>query len=151
SDYRPGQHHWTCPQCSAKRSKAHQSLNVLGVKIDADGATWHCNHCGWAGPEKGKGKSNGAGDEFAAIYDDPGFQKVRYPKGHGRGFGSVTATVAAIGNGAPVAPTPACSIAGTRSTKRSRSVAAAATWMMRFRFEKETPHDGKTAQTLAGG
>ena len=28
---------------------------------------------------------------------------------------------------------------------------AAATWMMRFRFEKETPHDGKTAQTLAGG
>ena len=82
SDYRPGQHHRTCPRCSAKRSKAHQSLKVLGVKIDADGATWHCNHCGWAGPEKGKGKSNGAGDEFAATYDYPGFQKVRYPKGH---------------------------------------------------------------------
>jgi Protein of unknown function (DUF3631) len=82
SDYRPGQHHRTCPRCSAKRSKAHQSLKVLSVKIDADGATWHCNHCGWAGPEKGKGKSNGAGGEFAATYDYPGFQKVRYPKGH---------------------------------------------------------------------
>jgi len=82
SDYRPGQHHRTCPRCSAKRSKAHHSLKVLGVKIDADGATWHCNHCGWAGPEKGKGKGNGAGGEFAATYDYPGFQKVRYPKGH---------------------------------------------------------------------
>ena len=82
SDYRPGQHHRTCPRCSAKRSKAHHSLKVLGVKIDADGATWHCNHCGWAGPEKGKDKSNGAGGEFAATYDYPGFQKVRYPKGH---------------------------------------------------------------------
>ena len=82
SDYRPGQHHRTCPRCSAKRSKAHQSLKVLGVKIDADGATWHCNHCGWAGPEKGKDKSNGAGGEFAATYDYPGFQKVRYPKSH---------------------------------------------------------------------
>jgi hypothetical protein len=80
SDYRPGQHHGTCPRCSGKRSKAHQSLKVLGVKIDADGATWHCNHCGWAGPEKGN--SNGAGGEFAATYDYPGFQKVRYPKGH---------------------------------------------------------------------
>ena len=82
SDYRPGQHHRTCPLCSAKRRKEHQPLQVLGVKIDADGATWHCNHCGWAGPEKGKHKSNGAGGEFAAIYDYPGFQKVRYPKGH---------------------------------------------------------------------
>jgi len=64
SDYKPGQHCRTCPRCSAKRSKAHQSLKVLSVKIDADGATWHCNHCGWAGPEKGNGKSNGAGGEF---------------------------------------------------------------------------------------
>jgi hypothetical protein len=82
SDYKPGQHCQTCPRCSAKRSEAHQSLKVLSVKIDADGATWHCNHCGWAGPEKGNGKSNGAGGEFPATYDYPGFQKVRYPKGH---------------------------------------------------------------------
>src|SRR5262249_37472565 len=90
SDYKPGQHCRTCPRCSAKRSKAHQSLKVLSVKIDADGATWHCNHCGWAGPEKGSGgngqKGSGANgrdsDNFVAVYDYPGFQKVRYPKGH---------------------------------------------------------------------
>src|SRR5262249_34697474 len=28
------------------------------------------------------GKSNGAGGDFAATYDYPGYQKVRYPKGH---------------------------------------------------------------------
>src|SRR5947207_5907405 len=80
--YRPGEHSTTCPQCSAKRSKAHQKTPCLSVKIDAKGATWHCNHCEWSGPEKGTRKSNGAGGEFAATYDYPGFQKVRYPKGH---------------------------------------------------------------------
>ena len=39
SDYKPGQHYRTCPRCSAKRRKEHQSLKVFGVKIDADGAT----------------------------------------------------------------------------------------------------------------
>lgn len=83
SDYKPGQHCRTCPRCSAKRRKEHQSLKVLSVKIvDANSAIWHCNHCGWSGPEKGSGKSSGQGSEFAATYDYPGFQKVRYPKGH---------------------------------------------------------------------
>src|SRR5262249_39340969 len=82
SDYKPGQHCRTCPRCSAKRRKEHQSLKVLGVKIDAGGATWHCNHCGWAGPEKGSGGNGHDSDNFIAVYDYPGFQKVRYPNGH---------------------------------------------------------------------
>jgi hypothetical protein len=50
---------------------------------------WGCNHCGWTGPEKGAGKSNGNGwgGGFAATYDyhDAAgvlrFQKVRNPPG----------------------------------------------------------------------
>jgi AAA domain-containing protein/IclR-like helix-turn-helix domain-containing protein len=80
--YTPGQHSTICPKCSAKRTKAHQGTKCLGVKIDADGVCWRCNHCDWSGPEKGNGNGNGAGGEFAATYDYPGFQKVRYPKGH---------------------------------------------------------------------
>jgi hypothetical protein len=82
NSYKPGQHSTTCPQCSRTRSVPHQKTKCLGIKIDDKGATWHCNHCGWTGPEKGQGKSNGAGGDFAATYDYPGFQKVRYPKGH---------------------------------------------------------------------
>jgi hypothetical protein len=85
---RPGNHYTTCPQCSAKRSKAHQSLKVLGVKIDERGATWHCNHCGWSGPQKGNKGGNGrARDNSAATYDYVDtdgvvrFQKVRNPPG----------------------------------------------------------------------
>jgi hypothetical protein len=79
----PGRYYATCPKCSRDRSKAHQNNKVLGVTIEDDGGVrWGCNHCGWTGPEKGTGKSNGQGGEFAATYDYPGFQKVRYPKGH---------------------------------------------------------------------
>src|SRR6516162_10055285 len=80
--YKPGKYVTICPNCSAGRSHANQRTPCLGVKIDGQGATWRCNHCNWTGPEKGSAKSNGAGGEFAATYDYPGFQKVRYPKGH---------------------------------------------------------------------
>jgi hypothetical protein len=51
--HRPGQHYTTCPQCSAKRSKAHQRTKCLGVKIEANGRViFHCNHCDWSGPKK---------------------------------------------------------------------------------------------------
>jgi hypothetical protein len=83
-DYKLGTHSTTCPDCSHKRSRANQKTPCLSIKIDARGATWKCHHCGWFGPVKGKGqhRSNGAGGNFAATYDYPGFQKVRYPKGH---------------------------------------------------------------------
>src|SRR5262245_61246656 len=81
-NYAPGEHSTICPECSAKRSKAHQKTPCLSIKIDADGATWCCHHCGWSGPEKGPGGGNGQDGPFAATYDYPRFQKVRYPKGH---------------------------------------------------------------------
>jgi hypothetical protein len=108
--YAPGQRSTTCPKCSATRSKTHQKTPCLSVKIDADGACWHCNHCGQSGPEKGQRsradtsasntqkkertngstsnaeksstKSDGHGGGFVATYDYPGFQKVKYPNGH---------------------------------------------------------------------
>jgi len=84
--YAPGQHSTTCTVCSRKRSRANQTTPCLSVKIDAKGATWHCNHCGWTGPSKGQYQSNGAGGNYAATYDYPGFQKVRFPKGHKQRF-----------------------------------------------------------------
>jgi AAA domain len=77
-----GRYYTTCPRCSAKRSKAHQREKVLGVTIDADGASWGCNHCGWTGPAKGNGAANGRA-ENVITYDyvnENGvllFQKVR--------------------------------------------------------------------------
>jgi hypothetical protein len=81
----PGRRYTTCPQCSGKRSKAHQGNKVLGVTIEADGsAHWGCNHCGWTGPEKGNGsarKSNGRIDLPTYVYRDADgavrFRKVR--------------------------------------------------------------------------
>ena len=58
----PGRHYTTCPHCSAGRSSSeHRGAKVLGVTIGADGKVhWGCNHCGWTGPEKGRGdRSNG--------------------------------------------------------------------------------------------
>jgi putative DNA primase/helicase len=81
--YATGNHTSICPNCSPNRKPHHQKLKCLGVKIDDQGATWRCNHCGWSGPQKGTGKSNGQGGEFAAIYDYRDaegvlrFQKVR--------------------------------------------------------------------------
>src|SRR5262249_51692608 len=80
--YAPGNHSRTCLRCSPKRSKVHQKTECLSVKIDGKGATWYCHHCGWSGPQKGQQRSNGTGGNYAATYDYPGFQKVRYPQGH---------------------------------------------------------------------
>jgi hypothetical protein len=81
----PGRYYTKCPQCSHKRSKAHQDNKVLGVTVENNGNVfWGCNHCGWTGPEKGSGGNN---SKFAATYDyvdDEGallFQKVRNPPG----------------------------------------------------------------------
>src|SRR5436189_6384925 len=83
--YAPGQHSATCPQCSAKRSKAHQKTKCLGVLIDDRGATWRCNHCGWSGPDKGTGNGKAPVIEATYDYSENGtflFQKVRFPNGH---------------------------------------------------------------------
>src|SRR5262249_18460931 len=53
--YEPGERSTTCKECSHTRSRAGKKKKCLSVKIDADGACWHCNHCGWSGPEKGSG------------------------------------------------------------------------------------------------
>lgn len=36
-----------CPQCS--HTRRNKSDPCLSVKIDDDGATWKCHHCGWRG------------------------------------------------------------------------------------------------------
>jgi hypothetical protein len=79
-DFTPGRHYTICPQCSAQRGRAHQTLKCLGITIEADDAAfWGCNHCGWTGPRKGNGAS-GPG-LTAYIYRDidgePRFRKVR--------------------------------------------------------------------------
>jgi hypothetical protein len=84
----PGHHYATCPQCSAKRSTANQTAKCLGITIEADGAYWTCNHCGWKGSTR-PAKTNGRGrrDENLTTYDYPGedgellYQKVRNPPG----------------------------------------------------------------------
>ena len=66
----PGRYYTTCPQCSAKRSKAHQQNKVLGVTIDNKGVQWGCNHCGLAGGTYYDGKPNGqARGDIVATYD----------------------------------------------------------------------------------
>jgi hypothetical protein len=80
--YEPGQYSSTCPKCSADRStKEHRAAKVLGVKIDAKGVVWHCNHCNWSGPEKGSGKQQGRQELTSYIYRDADgiirFRKVR--------------------------------------------------------------------------
>ena len=50
--YSPGEHSTTCPKCSHDRKK--KKTKCLSIKIDDDGACWHCNHCNWSGPEKGQ-------------------------------------------------------------------------------------------------
>jgi putative DNA primase/helicase len=82
----PGRHYTTCPHCSAGRSSSeHRGAKVLGITIGADGKVhFGCNHCGWTGPEKGRGdRSNGKerDDLPAYVYRDadgvPRFRKVR--------------------------------------------------------------------------
>src|SRR5258708_10998099 len=55
----PGRHYTPCPQCSHTRKASHRNKPCLGITIDAKGATWGCNHCGWTGPEKGNGSDAG--------------------------------------------------------------------------------------------
>src|SRR5262245_38034720 len=82
----PGRYYTTCPQCAGTRStKAHQKSKVLGVTIEADGARWGCNHCGWTGPEKASGRKREGSDRRREletyIYRDVDgtvrFRKVR--------------------------------------------------------------------------
>jgi hypothetical protein len=82
--YRPSQYYTTCPQCSAKRSKAHQRTKCLGVKIEASGRViWHCNHCDWSGPKKPERTDRKIVPTY--IYRDRDgvirFGKVRNPPG----------------------------------------------------------------------
>jgi hypothetical protein len=82
----------TCPQCSARRSQAHQSNKVLGVTILSDGVKWGCNHCLWKGGAYYNGKINGRDGQPAITYDytdERGellFQKVRNPPGSKQRF-----------------------------------------------------------------
>jgi putative DNA primase/helicase len=79
-----GRYYTTCPQCSAKRSKEHQSNKCLGVTIDSKGVRWGCNHCGWTGPEKGSGNASTDAQTFYNYRDAAGvvrFRKVRNPPG----------------------------------------------------------------------
>lgn len=90
--YAPGNYASTCPNCSAKRKAQHQKLQCLGIKIDEKGATWHCNHCDWSGPERGSGCPGNGQDKFEAIYDYHDrdgalrFQKIRNPMGSKKRF-----------------------------------------------------------------
>jgi hypothetical protein len=87
-NYDLGNHTSICPKCSHDRKK--KKTECLSVRIDDKGACWNCHHCGWSGPEKGQhsapetpSTSAKTDDKnFVATYDYPGFQKVRYPKGH---------------------------------------------------------------------
>ena len=64
-------HYTTCPKCSAGRSRAHQRAECLGITVDAEGARFGCNHCGWTGGGYFNGRTNGRthSDPFIAIYD----------------------------------------------------------------------------------
>jgi Protein of unknown function (DUF3631) len=81
----PGDYATTCPQCSHKRKPENRSKKCLGVHIDAKGACWCCNHCGWRGPEKGSGDRAEANIERTYDFHDADdkflFQKVRFQPG----------------------------------------------------------------------
>jgi hypothetical protein len=82
----------TCPQCSARRSRAHQSNKVLGVTVLSDGVKWGCNHCLWSGGAYYNGKISGHAGQPAITYDYTNergellFQKVRNPPGNTQRF-----------------------------------------------------------------
>jgi putative DNA primase/helicase len=58
-NYKLGDRKLVCPKCSHKRKSHHHKIKCLGVRIDDQGATWHCHHCGWSGPEKGTNQGKG--------------------------------------------------------------------------------------------
>jgi putative DNA primase/helicase len=72
-----GDYPTTCPECSHKRKPAHQKLKCLGVKIDAKGVTWHCNHCDWSGPPKGKANGHDRTDLVTHEYSGPSGERLR--------------------------------------------------------------------------
>jgi len=49
---RLGEYRVRCPECSNTRRKKKD--RCLAVRIEDDGATWHCWHCDWAGGFKVK-------------------------------------------------------------------------------------------------
>jgi len=77
----------TCPKCSRDRStKAHRNAEVLGLTIEADGRVrFGCNHCGWTGPEKGKGNGADGPPLTTYVYRNKDgalqFRKVRNSSG----------------------------------------------------------------------
>lgn len=86
----PGRHYTTCPNCSTTRKPGNQNKKTLGVTINAAGAHWGCNHCGWTGPEKGSGNGRGGDNLITYDYEDASgkvvFQKVRACDKHGKKF-----------------------------------------------------------------
>jgi putative DNA primase/helicase len=80
-----GRYYTTCPHCSKDRRKP--TAKCLGVTIDAEGVRFGCNHCGWTGPEKGRGNGKAADAHDLTTYDYVDadgkllFQKVRNPPG----------------------------------------------------------------------
>ena len=90
--YEPGNYYTICPQCSPNRKRGNQKKECLGVKVDERGATWHCNHCGWSGPEKGSGGNGRASGNSVTTYDYQDasgtvtFQKVRAYDKNGEKF-----------------------------------------------------------------
>jgi Family of unknown function (DUF5906) len=79
----PGRYYTTCPDCSHRRKK--KNAKCLGVTIDGKGARWGCNHCGWAGPEKGARNGRGGAPLITYEYQDSDgavvYRKVRNAPG----------------------------------------------------------------------
>jgi predicted P-loop ATPase len=104
--YAPGNYSLICPECSPKRSKANQKKECLSVKIDGQGATWYCHHCGWDGPRKGQQRTNGRGGKARLTYvylaadGTPAFRKVRgFDKKNGQKFFWIERFEPAVGGG----------------------------------------------------
>jgi Protein of unknown function (DUF3631) len=88
----PGNHSTPCPKCSATRQRHNQKKECLSVKIDAQGATWCCHHCGWHGPEKVAGGNGQIASSAGTTYDYQDasgavtFQKIRGYDKNGKKF-----------------------------------------------------------------
>lgn len=63
-----GDHHTTCPQCSARRKKKHQ--RCLSVTVKADGVVWFCHHCHWSGSSGGAANERQRPTKPAITYGD---------------------------------------------------------------------------------
>jgi hypothetical protein len=54
-----GEQRTQCPQCSANRHKKRD--RCLAVRVDSDGAQFHCWHCDWAGGVSADERRNSLG------------------------------------------------------------------------------------------